>query len=71
MSPSCLIRVANISTAIINSKGDNGNGSLCCTPRRTYNNNNNNNNNKYSFWSASLRLGALTILNRNNEKKKN
>jgi len=31
--------------------------------------NNNNNNNNYSFWSASLRLGALTILNRN--KKKN
>ena len=30
--------------------------------------NNNNNNNNYSFWSASLRLGALTILNRNNEK---
>jgi len=34
------------------------------------NNNNNNNNNNYSFWSASLRLGALTILNKNNEKKK-
>ena len=30
--------------------------------------NNNNNNNNYSFWSASLRLGALTMLNRNNEK---
>ena len=30
----------------------------------------NNNNNNYSFWSASLRLGALTILNKNNEKKK-
>ena len=30
---------------------------------------NNNNNNNYSFWSASLRLGALTILSKNNEKK--
>ena len=30
---------------------------------------NNNNNNNYSFWSASLRLGALTILNRNIKKK--
>ena len=29
---------------------------------------NNNNNNNYSFWRASLRLGALTILDRNNEK---